>query len=168
MGVMTEVPAVPEISEAEFEDLAKRYTECKHCKSEVEIDTGLNLIRLYSAVFEEGKQTNGIVNVNKPWDVRVSWCLVGPLRELICGKWCVTAHFESIGKGEEFELHYPEFRFDCHNKCFDVRIKGREVHPDNCSNPYKIVVTVAYLSDCDRPAGILGYCELPIVQFYHA
>ena len=166
MGVLTEPVQVPELTETQFEELVKGYHD--KCKAEVEIDAGLNLVRLYAGVYEGRKLTNGIINIAKPWDVRVSWCLVGPLKDLICGKWCVSVHFESIGEGREFDLHYPEFHFDCRSKCFDVRIPGRALRPDDCSTPYKVVVTVLYKTLCGEPGPIAGFCEFPVMQFYHA
>ena len=171
MGVMhelveaeTAVPTeAPDFTEERFEELAKGYHDCK---SEVEVKTGLSLIRLYAGVYEGRNPTNGIINVANPWDVRVSWCLTGPLRELICGTWCVSVHFESIGEGREFTLHYPEFEFNCHHKCYSVRLPGRGIRPDDCSTPYKPVVTVAYKTMCGKPGPIIGFCEFPVIQFY--
>ena len=174
MGVMNELieaeaPEViegPDITEARFAELAKGYEG--RGKTEVEIDTGLNFVRLYAGVYEGRRLTNGIINVAKPWDVRVQWCLVGRLKDLICGKWCVSVHFESIGEGREFTLHYPEFHFDCHHECFYVRIPGRGLRPDDCSTPYKVVVTVLYKTLCNKPGPIVGFVDFPVIQFYHA
>src|SRR5262245_45898300 len=144
----------PTVAETEFAELVKVYCGEKGTKgiSEVEIDVGLNLIQLYGGVYEEGRLTNQIINVAKPWEVRLHWRLVGCLRELICGKWCVKVHFESIGTGNEFELGLqPDLHFDCHDKYFNVVIPGRELHPDECSTPYKVVATVIYESLCGKP-----------------
>jgi len=167
----TQLVPAPTVTAAEFEELTKFYRDRKGTKgtSEVEIDVGLNLIRLYAGVYESGRLTNRIINVTKPWDVRVSWCLVGCLKELICGKWCVNVHFEAIGDtGKEFHLHYPEFHFDCHDDCFHVSIPGREIPVDRCTTPYKVVATLIYKSLCGKPGPILGFVEFPTIQFYHA
>lgn len=175
MGVMgelenfTETAAAPEdrqeIAEAQFEQLLK--TDFAG-KTEVELKTGLNLIRLYAGVYENGRPTNGIINVNKPWDVRVSFGLVGPLREIICGKWCVSVNFESIGPGHEFRVEHPEYDFNCKHYYWSLRFPGPRLDPTKCTTPYKIVVTVAARSHCGKPVGILGHVELPLVQFFAA
>jgi hypothetical protein len=175
MGVMDEVAKLAEtietpenrqeITEAHFEELLKAdYAG----KTEVELKTGLNFIRLHAGVYENGRPTNGIINVNQPWDVRVSFGLVGPLREIICGKWCATVDFESIGPGHEFRVSHPEFDFNCKHRYWSLCFPGPKLDPTRCTTPYKMVATVAARSHCGRPVGILGYVELPIVQFYAA
>jgi hypothetical protein len=173
MGVMNELVVKQmaaftgvDFSKARFDGLAER--GCHNAKTEVEIETGLNLIRLYAGVYEGGVPTNGIINVTKPWDVRLSWCLTGPLKQLVCGTWCVNVHFESIGEGEEFSLKGPEFKFGCEQDCYSVCIPGRSVKPDDCSTPYKVVATVQYKSMCGKPGAILGFVEFPMMQFYYS
>ena len=174
MGAMNEAIAIekqqafqkPDFTKARFDELAAK--DCYDCKSEVELRTGLNLIRMYAGVYEGPNPTNRIINVANPWDVRVSWCLVGPLKELICGMWCVQVHFESIGEGPEFTLKGPEFEFNCHQDCYSVCIPGRGIDPKDCGSPFKAVVTVTYKSMCGEPGPILGFCEFPIMQFYHS
>lgn len=158
---MTEV-----ISETEIQELeSSRYYDCK---TEVDIRGTLYLRPLYSGIYENGKHTNCFINTYHPWDVRCWWCLDGTLRDCICGIWCVSAHFESIGDGPEFNLRYEDIKFDCHNRCWHVRIPGRGIDPDHCADPYKVAVTVAYRTLCERPAPIVGHCELPLVTFYHS
>lgn len=171
MGKMNEPVGLPELaspdfSRAQFDALA---TEGVYDgKAEVQLRTGLNLIRLYAGMFENGAPSNGIINVAHPWDVRVSWSLVGPLKPVICGSWCVSVHFESIGEGREFTLRHPEFKFDCNHDCFNIRIPGSGIRPEDCSTPYKAVVTVQYKTMCGRPGPIVGFVEYPVVQFYHS
>jgi hypothetical protein len=165
MGVMSEPTLVPEtesVSEEQFKALCDGQYKGT---TEIEIKTGLNFLKLNAELYENGKPTNGIINANQPWEVRVSFGIDGPLKELICGYWCVEAHFESIGEGPEYHLSVPKFEFDCHRKYWCVKVPGR-VDPDKCSSPYKVVVTVAALSKCHKPVAILGFVELPLVQFY--
>lgn len=157
--------AGPDFTKARFEKLAKGYCDGK---TEVELKTGLNLIKLYAGVFEGSNPTNCIINVANPWDVRVSWCLTGPLKELICGKWCAAVHLESIGDGKEFTLKFPHFDFNCAQECFSVCIPGGGIEPDDCGTPYKAVVTVTYESMCGKAGPICGFVELPMLQFYHS
>lgn len=175
MGTMNELEKVVEttevaqghepITEAHFEEL--RHADFAG-RTEVKLNTGLNLIRLYAGVYENGKPTNGIINVNQPWDVRVSFGLVGPLKEILCGKWCVSVDFESIGPGYEFRTSHPEYDFNCKHCYWSLRLPGPRIDPTKCTTPYKIVVTVAARSHCGKPVGILGFVELPLVQFYAA
>jgi len=175
MGVMNEPVALAtttEVAQSQQSISEERFAECYRAgtpgNTEVELKTGLNLIRLYAGVYENGEPTNGIININKPWDVRVSFGLVGPLREIICGKWCVSANFESIGPGQEARVVHPDFDFSCKHHYFSVRLPGPKLDPTKCTTPYKIAVTVAARSHCGKPVGILGYVELPLVQLYAA
>ena len=164
--LVSEVPAAQqEVTAEEFEAFYK----AQHGGStEVEIRTDLSLVRLSAGMYENGKPTNRIININRPWDIRVYFGLTGDLYKLICGKWCVSVNFESIGPGREFRLTHPEFYFDCHHQYWCVRIPGRGVLPTDCTTPYKVVVTVAAKSKCDEPVAILGFVGLPEVQFYDA
>ena len=77
---------------------------------------------------------------------------------------------ESIGNGPEQSWESPKLRLKpCGNGQYDYDFKFKlgEISADYCSTPYKLVVTVTYLSDCYRPGPIAGFVELPIVQFYH-
>lgn len=153
----------PDFTEAKFKVLAEGYHQGK---TEVEVKTGLNFIDLYAGVFEGDLPTNGIINIANPWDLRVSWRLTGPLREMICGMWCVALHLESIGEGKEFTLHAEEFEFNCNHRCYSVCIPGGGIEPSDCTTPYKVVCTVAYKSMCGKPGPIVGVCNLGLVQFY--
>lgn len=133
--------------------------------TEIELDTELSFIKLHAAIYEDGKPTNRLINVNKPWEVRVYFGITGPLQEMICGKWCVSANFESIGPGEEFRLKHPDFYFDCHQQYWCLRIPGK-VDPTACGDPYRVTVTVRAISKCDTPLGIIGFATLPEVLFF--
>lgn len=138
-------------------------------KTEVKINTGLSFVELYAGMFENGEHTNGIININEPWELKVAFGLCGPLKELICGYWCVTAHFESIGNAPEFDITVePHIYFDCSKSHWCVRIPGPQLDVAHCGRPYKVGVTVAYKSHCHRPAGIIGYVELPMTEFFRA
>ncbi len=100
--------------------------------------------------------------------VYMRWCLSGSLRECICGFWCPTVHLESIGKGPEFSIHGPRVPLDCKKRCYGVRIPGSGIDPAHCSTPYKLVATLQYLTPCWNPGPIVGFCELPLVQFYES
>jgi hypothetical protein len=166
MGVIEKLVKVPEpLTAAQFDELCKKPLACV---SEVEIKTGLNFFVISAEVYENGNPTNGIININNPWEIRVAFGLKGPLKELICGKWCVDVNFESFGPGNEYRLTHPEFEFNCQNDYWYVTIPGSDVDPTDCGTPYKLVATVAYHTACDKPAGIIGFCELPLVEFYAA
>jgi hypothetical protein len=166
MGVIEKLVKVPEaLNEVQFEELCKKpYAG----QTEVQIDTGLSFFKLYAGVYENGVPTNRIININKPWEIKVAFGLSGPLKELICGKWCVDVNFESIGPGNEYRLTHPEIDFSCHDDYWCVTIPGAGVVPTDCGTPYKLVATVMYHSMCDKPAGIVGFYELPLIEFYAA
>jgi len=153
-----------EISEARFEELSRG---SYNCKTEALIKCDLRLL-IYAAIYEEGRPTNCIINIRKPWDVRIWWCLLGSHRDTVCGYWCPTVHFESIGKGPEFDLHHHHIQFDCHHYCWEAIIPGKDINPSDCSTPFIVAATVLYKTMCEKPAPILGFCKLPVVQFYDA
>ena len=166
MSVIEKLVKVPEaITEAQFTDLCKSPLASV---TEVDVKPGLTLFGLYAEVYENGQPTNRIINVNQPWEIRVAFGLKGPLKELICGKWCVDVYFESIGPGREFRLTHPEIDFNCSNGYWYVTIPGPVLETTDCGVPYKLVATVAYHSMCGKPAGIVGFSELPLIEFYSA
>jgi hypothetical protein len=176
MGVMNEVTELSKVAAVQpqapqaltAEEFKALCTKGYDGKTEVEIKTGLSFLELYAGIYENGKLTNHIINVNQPWDIRVHFGIAGPLAELICGYWCVKVYFESMGHGREFDLHFPEYEFDCHKKHWCLTIPGTGIRPDYCGEPYKVVVTVQAKSHCYKPVAIVGFVELPLVQFYEA
>ena len=124
--------------------------------------------RLYE---KDGVKPTTIIRTDQAWGVKVDWFLQGSLTEYICGYWCVRVSLESIGEGPEKSWESKHIRL---NPCgdgtysYDFKFKPGDITADFCSTPYKLVVTVTYISDCYRPGPIAGFVELPIVQFYHA
>ncbi len=133
--------------------------------TEIDVKTDLSFVKLYAEIYEDGKPTNRIVNVNKPWEVRVYFGIEGPLQEMLCGKWCVDASFESTGPGPEFRIKHPHFYFDCHQNYWCVSLPGK-MSPDYCGDPYEVTVSVRAISKCGKPLAIIGFVELPEVLFY--
>src|SRR6185295_3736974 len=64
--------------------------------------------KIEADVFEVGgvSPTN-IIRIDQDWFVRIRWELDGSLKSMICGKWCIHLHLESIGLGEELDLPHP-------------------------------------------------------------
>jgi hypothetical protein len=124
-----------------------------------------------AAIYEkDGVKPKTIIRTDQEWGVRVYWELKGSLAEYICGSWCVRVCLESIGKGPERNWEYKGIRLDPCGKGeyrYDFKFKPDEITADFCSTPYKLVVTVTYISECHKPGPIAGFVELPIVQFYH-
>jgi hypothetical protein len=144
----------------------------------VEISTPTAPLKGYltAQLYENDDPTNNIVRIDQKAYIRVNWWLKGPLSECICGKWCVQVHFESIGRGPEFELDAGYIDLDpCGDGHYqtDIDLTGK-VHTEHCSSVYKAVVTLTYLLPCKndkgwyKPGPMTGFCELPIIQFYES
>ena len=141
----------------------------------VEIDFPDFDLRAYlrAYVYEADENpTNRIINIDEDWGVKVHWSLKGNWARCLCGYWCVAAHFESIGRGPEFELPLGKDDLIELDPCgdghyhYDFRVPARYVKPVHCSAIYKIVVSLTYRTPCKKPGPIAGFCELPLVQFY--
>lgn len=153
-----------EVTEAEVLEKSKLF----HGKTEADVRCDLSL-RLGASLLEGGKDTNCIIDVGKPWSVDVWWSLHGSLRECICGIWCVSLHLESIGKAKEFSIPHRDIKLNpCGTHHYHARIEGRGLDPDDCTTPYKLVATISYKNLCGTPGPILGFVELPLVQFYES
>jgi hypothetical protein len=119
----------------------------------------------------DGVRPTTIIRTDQEWGVKVDWYLKGSLTEYICGDWCVRVCLESIGKGPERNWESEKLPLKpCGDGkyAYDFKFKPGEISADYCSTPYKLVVTVTYLTECHKPGPIAGFVELPIVQFYHA
>jgi hypothetical protein len=152
------------IDEGEFERMSREHYDCH---TEAAVPSDLKLI-LYAAIYEGDRPTNRVIDIKKPWEVRIWWCLRGGLRTSLCGYWCPSVHFESIGRAPEFDYMHKHVEFDCNHGCWKVVIPGSELHvdPSACSSPYEVAVTVTYLNKCEKPGPIAGFCVLKPVQFY--
>ena len=125
---------------------------------------------IYAEVYEEGgvKPTT-IIRTDQEWGVKVHWDFKGYLTPFICGEWCVHLCLESIGPGPELKLDHPHIPLNpCGNGEYyaDFEVEPGIVTGEDCSTPYKLVVTVTYLNACDKPGPIAGFVEGPILQFY--
>ena len=125
---------------------------------------------IFAEVYEKGgaKPTSNI-RTDQEWGVNIHWDLKGSLAPLICGEWCVHLCLESIGPGPELRFDYPHIKLDpCGNGEYyvDFHIPPGKIEGDDCSYPYKLVVTVTYLTACEKPGPIAGFVEGPILQFY--
>jgi hypothetical protein len=129
---------------------------------------------IYCDVYEVGgADPTCIIKYDQAWGVKIHWYIEGPLTKFICGKWCVTLHFESIGEGAEFNLKYKkEIDLDpCGNGHYwvDFRIEPGTITEAHCSSLYKVVAAVTYKTVCGKPGPMAGYCaDGPILQFYDA
>ena len=125
-----------------------------------------------ATVYEKGGvRPTTIIRTDQEWGVKVDWFIEGTLTEYICGYWCVRVSLESIGEGPERSWEYKNIRLDpCGDGKYyhDFKFDPGVITADYCSTPYKLVVTVTYLTECYKPGPIAGIVELPIVQFYHA
>ena len=131
--------------------------------------------RIWGSVYEEGCPPANIIRADKQWGVHVGWCVYGNLVPFMCGKWCLRLHAESIGPGEEFDLPKErcskEVPMDPCKCCYEERILVNPgiIKPEHCGIPYKLVLTVQYLTACkDRPGPVTGFVEFPVIEFYQS
>jgi hypothetical protein len=60
---------------------------------------------IYAAVYEQGGAgPTNIIRTDQNWGVIVKWKTSGSLVRMICGKWCLQMHLESMGPGPELTL----------------------------------------------------------------
>jgi hypothetical protein len=124
-------------------------------------------------VYEAGKNVEPtcIIQIDQPWGVKVHWFIEGPLKKFICGEWCVTLHFESVGEGDEFNLKWKkEIPLDpCADGKYwlDFKVEPGTITTKHCSALYKVVASVTY-RNCGKPGPMAGLCEGPLIQFYEA
>ena len=125
-----------------------------------------------------------IIDANLPWKVDVYWQLLGPLRSMICGKWCVRLFLESLGAdGLDREFGRPLIDLNpCGNGLYHTQfqIRGNEIKVEECGTPFQPCVTITYLTPCRirsdyeehdhrayRPGPIAGLVPFPITQFFY-
>ncbi|MBI3243100.1 MAG: hypothetical protein HYZ49_12475 [Chloroflexi bacterium] len=125
---------------------------------------------IYAEVYEvKGAKPTTIIRTDQEWGVKIHWELEGSLVPYICGEWCIHLCLESMGPGPELKLDHPHVPLDpCGNGEYysDFRVKPGIITGEHCSVPYKLVVTVTYLTACEKPGPIAGFVEGPILQFY--
>jgi hypothetical protein len=125
-------------------------------------------------VYEEGGvEPTCIIQYDQAWGVKIQWKIEGPLTKFICGTWCVSLHFESIGEGAEFNLTVPhdEIALDpCGNGqyWYDFKVPKGTIKKEHCGSLYKVVASVTYKTVCKKPGPMAGFCEGPTIQFYDA
>jgi hypothetical protein len=117
-----------------------------------------------------------IIRSDQVWGVHVRWATSGTLVRMICGKWCLQVHLESIGPGPELRLprkpvHIPldpcgkhKYPYTVHYK-YHLDIPAGTITPAHCGIPYKLVTSLTYIDYCGKPGPIAGYVEGPIMQF---
>ncbi|KPV51130.1 hypothetical protein SE17_22980 [Kouleothrix aurantiaca] len=120
-----------------------------------------------------GVAPTNIIRIDEAWKVSIDWELIGSLKSMVCGTWCLHLHLESIGKGEELDLfdgsREVHVKLDpCGNGQYhyDFTVPAGTVKPEHCSTPYKLVTTLTYLNECGRPGPMAGFVEGQILQFY--
>lgn len=132
--------------------------------------------KIEAELYEVGGPTpTTIIRTSENWYVDINWSLYGMIVPMICGKWCIHLHMESIGQGPELTLsdyNGPAYLLlePCGDGKYSYRldVKKGTIKPEHCSTPYKLVVAVTYLNYCGKPGPIAGFVELPVVQFYDA
>jgi hypothetical protein len=113
-----------------------------------------------------------IIRSDQDWKVHVHWTLSGKLNEFVCGEWCLNLFLESIGPGRELRLPDEELHVHLKPQPYETRyweticIPAGRVPVDMCGTPYKLVVTVTYLTPKGEPGPMAGFVEGPVVQFY--
>lgn len=120
-----------------------------------------------------------IIRSDQVWGVYVKWKTSGTLVRMICGKWCLQVHLESIGPGPELRLprrpvHIPLTPCKRHKHPYTIYYKyhldiaAGTITPAHCGIPYKLVTSLTYIDICGKPGPIAGFVEGPILQFIRA
>jgi hypothetical protein len=122
-------------------------------------------------VYEVGGVAPGtIIDVDQDWGVKIRWQLSGSLVPFICGSWCVSLYFESMGDGPEFDLRRTQTlelepcgsgKYE-----YDFRVPRGTIRREHCGRPYKVVAAVTFRTRCGKPGPMAGYVEGPLIQFY--
>lgn len=117
-------------------------------------------------------ETN-IISTDQSYVVKVCIELDAKIKTLLCTKWCVSVHVESVGKGPEFDKNVVIDADHCDPSpdCVEIEIKGSEFHTEggdgHCGHVSYIAVTVLGLDRCTgKPIGIAGFCRLGPVMVY--
>lgn len=117
-----------------------------------------------------GASPTTIIDYDQDWGITLDWQLTGSLVPFVCGTWCISLFFESIGNGPEFDLHHDhEIKLDPCNGGkyhYDFKVRKGTVKKEHCGRPYKLVVAIVYETECHRPGPMAGFVELPMIQFY--
>jgi len=130
-----------------------------------------------------GVAPSSIIRADQDWGVKIKWFLEGTLVPFICGSWCITLYFESMGSPDGPD--YNEDEFDLHSKyeikldpcitpddcgrywyCYDFKVPKGTVKPGHCGRPYLLVTAITYKTMCDRPGPMAGFVQGPMIQFY--
>ncbi|MDY7103900.1 MAG: hypothetical protein S0880_22170 [Actinomycetota bacterium] len=138
----------------------------------------------YSALCDPyGVYPTSIIDVTKPFTIKFHWSVYGPLAKCLCGYWCINAHFESQGPGEEldFTTLYGRNHYVPYDPCGDgnywveVTIPPGKIDPANCSTLYRLSTSVTYHTTCRtrdgrdfQPGGMAGYADLGLIQLYES
>jgi hypothetical protein len=132
-----------------------------------------------------GHNATSIIRHDQDWGVKIKWYLEGTLVPFVCGYWCISLYFESMGSPagpdhnqDEFDLRAAyEVKLDPCLKpdadghyyyYYDFKVPKGTIKPGHCGRPYKVVAAVTYKTLCNRPGPMAGFVEGPMIQFYEA
>lgn len=126
-------------------------------------------IRAY-VVDLDRQQPSTIINCDEGGEVHVEWDIRGPLRDHLCGSWCICVYLESIGPGPEIEVPdscrtYPIVACKDGPYRHVVRLPAG-VDCGDCGKLYIVGVTLTSKDGCDNPGHIAAYCKGPTIMFY--
>ncbi len=122
-----------------------------------------------ATLYEEGeKGPQDIISVDNEWYVKVEWYLTGGLERHLCGDFCLTVSFESIGKGKERDFGPVFVKM---KPCGDGRYKYvfkssdfKRFKVGDCGRLYHVGVSLTSRA-CGAPGHIKGYCDVGTVMF---
>lgn len=130
--------------------------------------TGWIQAAVYEAVADEAKT---IIGCDENWRVVVRWDIIGRLKHMLCGEFCIRVYLESIGPGPEIRVPGNGFRVQldpCRTEPYEVTVNmtPNMVDCDECGTLYKLGVSLTTTDPCDNPGHIAGFCEGPTLMFY--
>jgi len=120
---------------------------------------------------EPGEPATRIFDVNDLVNVDCNWSLTGSLARMIGGTWQCDLYLESMGGGREFELEgctVPLAPSGPGTYACTIPIPPGTITfaPGETDIVYQLVVSLTYKDTNGRPGPIVGFVELPMVQWY--
>src|SRR5215510_808827 len=149
------------------------YSKRRIAMAEGQFEVSLTNPALAGKVYAETYEVGGvapttIIRADQDWGVKIKWYLEGSLVPFICGYWCISLYFESMGSPAGPDHNEDEFDLRSDDKIklnpcikpdkaghywyeYDFRVHKGTIKPGHCGRPYKVVVGITYETTCDRP-----------------
>ncbi|MDP4301078.1 hypothetical protein [Leptothrix discophora] len=120
-------------------------------------------VQLYE---EPAHEATAILTPGSRYQVVIKLDIGSRLKNILCGKWCVSVIAERIGAGADKEKHVVVPMNNCDGKDDVITIDLPEDWLDKdgegpCGNIYSLYVVVVALDNCNsKPVGLAGFTRL--------